>query len=95
MATTKKSAKQLTNIALKAVKTRRGKNPGGSTERLTANDVQEAFKRRKAFSTGDIMREFSAAKDNATACAAILRGRKLIEKVGEAADGTSVWRWVA
>jgi hypothetical protein len=95
MPTAKKSSKQLTSIALKAVKTRRDKNPGGSTERLTANDVQAAFKRRKSFSTGDVMREFSAAKDNATACAAILRGRKLIEKIGEAADGTSVWRWVA
>lgn len=90
----KKTEAALSEIANRAVRTRRRKHPGGSTDPLTADSVRTAFAKRKTFSTGDVMREFEAAKDNATAVAAVLRGRKLTEKVGVAPDGTSLWRWV-
>jgi len=91
----KKTQSQLTTIANKAVRTRRRVHPGGGTDRLKADDVEKAFHSRKTFSTGDIMREFDAAKDNATAVTAVLRMRKRIEKAGTApSDGTSVWRWL-
>jgi hypothetical protein len=92
--TAKKTASELTTIAARAVRTRRRKHPGGSTDPLCADDVQKAFANRKTFTTGDIMREFGAAKDNVTAVAAVLRSRKLTEKTGVASDGTSSWRWV-
>ncbi len=94
MPTKKKTASQLTEIAERAVQTRRKKHPGGSQEPLSADDVEKAFHRRKTFSTGDIMREFGAAKDNATAVAAVLRSRTLTEKKGTATDGTSLWTWI-
>ena len=93
MPTPKKTKVQLSTIAAKAVRNRRRAFPGGSAERLNADSVQKAFKGRKSFSTGDIMKEFDAARDNATAVAAVLRARKLTEKIGEAPDGTAVWRW--
>jgi hypothetical protein len=90
----KKTKTQLTNIANKAVATRRTTHPGGDTERLSADSVEQTFRRRKSFSTGDIMREFKAAVGNATAVTAVLRGRKLTENAGKAPDGTTLWRWV-
>ena len=90
----KKSANQLSTIANKAVRTRRRKHPGGSKDSLSADTVTKEFSNRKTFSTGEIMQTFGAAKDNATAVCAILRGRKMTEKAGEAPDGTSLWRWV-
>jgi hypothetical protein len=91
---TKKTASQLSEIAIKAVRVRRRKHPGGSKERLSADAVAKEFEGRKQFSTGDIMRTFGAAKDNATAVVAVLRQRSRIEKFGEAPDKTSLWRWV-
>ena len=90
----RKTAHELSNIARRAVRTRRGKHPGGSTERLSSVAVEELFRDRPTFSTGDIMNDFGAAKDNATAVAAVLRIRRLTEKAGTAPDGTSLWRWI-
>jgi hypothetical protein len=90
----KANKSELSKIAQKAVRTRRRKHPGGSKERLDANLVEQRFRRHERFTTADIMHEFNAAKDNATAVAAILRLRRLTEKMGTAPDGTSIWRWV-
>jgi hypothetical protein len=90
----KKSAAALSIIASKAVRTRKKEHPGGSCAKLDANEVRKAFRGRKSFSTGDIMREFGAAVGNATAITAALRARGLTEKVGVASDGTSSWRWL-
>ena len=89
----KSAAKKSTKTGT-GVQTRRLKHPGGSDEHLSSKKVKAAFQRRKSFSTTDIMREFGAAKDNATAVAAVLRARNLIEKAGEAPDGSTLWKWV-
>ena len=78
--------------AHKAINTRRKAHPGGSSDRLEADGVAKAFGRRKSFSTGEVMKEFDAAIDNATAVMAVLRARKMIEKAGQAPDGTSLWQ---
>lgn len=90
----KKSAAELSAAARKAVRTRKKNHPGGSDEKLDANAVRKAFRGRKTFSTGDIMKEFGAAVGNATAIAAVLRTKGLTEHVGVASDGTTSWGWV-
>lgn len=79
--------------AHRAVRSRRRKHPGGSRERLSSVQVHEAFRRRKTFSTLDVMTEFGAAKDNVTAVCAVLVGQRLLESAGLAPDDSSLWRW--
>jgi hypothetical protein len=78
--------------AQKAIRTRRRINPGGSADRLDSALVLKTFGRRKTFSTGEVMKEFDASIDNATAVMAVLSARKKVEKSGQAPDGTSLWQ---
>lgn len=80
--------------AVKAVRTRKKNFPGGSGDPLGVEAVTKAFRGRKTFSTGDVMKEFDAAVGNATAVTSVLSRRGAIEKVGTASDGTSSWQWV-
>ena len=64
------------------------------TANITAeNDVLPYARKRKVFSTGSVADEFGIAAGSAVALVAILRIKRVIEKDGKAADGTSQWRF--
>ena len=89
-----KTQTERSEIAQRAVETRRAKHPGGTTERLSSVKVLELFARRNKFTTLQVMERTSTAKDNVTAVCAVLVGQKAIAKSGLGKDGSTQWQWI-
>lgn len=67
--------------------------PSGPAK-VKAEQVAEYAKRRKRFSTGDVVEQFGVTPGSAAALVAILRIKEVIEPDGKANDNTSRWRHV-
>ncbi len=59
---------------------------------ITADEhVLPYVQQQRTFSTGSVARHFNIAPGSAVALMAILRIKRVIERNGEATDGTSKW----
>lgn len=60
-------------------------------KRLDSDRVLAFAKKKRAFSTDDVAREFKVGRPQAAAAIAILRLKSALKKDGTAKDGSSAW----